>query len=84
VEDILLAEEVPPAWHDKTLPEVEEMVLAQVEKLYIHMVLKKSGGRVGEAASRAGIHSRSLYNKMKRLGLKKEDFKHGHGRGPAT
>jgi len=39
------------------------------------MVLKEANGRVAVAAGLAGIHSRGLYNKMKRLGLRKEDFR---------
>jgi DNA-binding NtrC family response regulator len=39
------------------------------------MVLKETMGRVGEAARIAGIHTRALYNKMKRLGLQKESFR---------
>lgn len=62
-------------WREMTLPEVEEMVLERVERLYLQMVLRESRGRMGEAARRSGIHSRSLYNKMKKLGLRKEDFK---------
>lgn len=62
-------------WKGKTLPEVQAMVLDQVEGLYLRMVLTESGGRVGEAARLAGIHTRGMYNKMKRLGIKKEDFR---------
>ena len=39
------------------------------------MVLKKTKGRVGEAAKIAGIHSRGFYNKMKFLNIQKELFK---------
>ncbi len=67
--------DVPLLWDEKTLPEVRQQIMEQVEYLYIQMALKKSNGRIGEAARRAGIHSRSLYNMMKRLGLRKEDFK---------
>ncbi|MDZ7599076.1 MAG: helix-turn-helix domain-containing protein [Desulfobacterales bacterium] len=62
-------------WLNKTLPEVQKDVLAQVERLYLEMVLKKSGGRIAETARIAGIHPRGLYNKMKQAGLRKEDFK---------
>jgi DNA-binding NtrC family response regulator len=37
--------------------------------------LRETGGRVGETARRAGINQRSLYEKMKQLGLRKEDFR---------
>jgi transcriptional regulator with GAF, ATPase, and Fis domain len=65
----------PFSWEDKTLPEVQREVLHRVERLYLQMVLEKTGGRVGQAAQIAGIHPRGLYNKMKQLGLRKEDFK---------
>lgn len=60
---------------NKTLPEVQKEVMDQVERLYLELVLKKTRGCVGQAARIAGIHPRGLYNKMKRLGLRKEDFK---------
>ncbi len=65
------------SWHNKTLAQVKEEVLNQVEKKYLEMVLKKTAGRVGEAAKIAGIHSRGLYGKMKKLGLDKAVFKPG-------
>ena len=33
-------------WLDKTLPEVQKEVLAQVERLYLEMALRKTGGRI--------------------------------------
>jgi len=63
------------SWKGKTLPEVQREVLEQVEKLYFKMVLKETRGRLGQAARLAGIHPRGLYNKLKRLGIRKEDFK---------
>ena len=63
------------SWKNKTLPEVCREVLDQTERLYIEMALKESKGRVGQAARIAGIHTRALYNKMKRLGLQKENFR---------
>jgi len=38
-----------------------------------------TGGRIGEAAGRAGIQERSLYEKMKQFGLRKEDFRRSRG-----
>ena len=64
-----------PDWANMTLPEVQRNVLDLVERSYLEMVLKKTNGRVGQAAKIAGIHPRGLYNKMKRLGLRKKDFK---------
>ncbi|HEN20963.1 MAG TPA: sigma-54-dependent Fis family transcriptional regulator [Desulfobacteraceae bacterium] len=63
------------SWKNKTLPQVQNEVQEYVEKLYLQMTLKETRGRVGEAARIAGIHPRGLYNKMKKLGLLKKDFK---------
>ncbi len=62
-------------WLNKPLREIQKDVLDQVERRYLELALKKTGGRVGRAARIAGIHPRGLYNKMKRLDLRKEDFK---------
>ena len=59
----------------KTLPEVQQEIMDRVDRLYLEQALAKTRGRVNEAARIAGIHPRGLYNKMKRLGLRKEDFK---------
>ena len=66
---------VTASWKNKTLPEVCREVVDQAERLYLEMVLKETMGRVGQAARIAGIHTRALYNKMKRLGLQKESFR---------
>ena len=63
-------------WLNKTLPEVQKEIMEQVERLYIASALKKTRGRVDQTARIAGIHPRGLYTKMKRLGLRKQDFKH--------
>jgi transcriptional regulator with PAS, ATPase and Fis domain len=62
-------------WLNKPLREIQKDVLDQVERRYLELALEKTGGRVGQAARIAGIHPRGLYNKMKRLDLRKEDFK---------
>jgi DNA-binding NtrC family response regulator len=62
-------------WMNKTLPEVQKEIMEQVERLYLETVLKKTRGRVDQTARIAGIHPRGLYSKMKRLGLRKQDFK---------
>ena len=60
---------------EKTLPEIQQEVMDRVERLYLQQALTRTKGRVNEAARIAGIHPRGLYNKMKRLGLRKEGFK---------
>jgi len=63
-------------WLQKTLPELQKEIMAQVERIYLERVLTKTGGRVGQAARIAGIHPRGLYSKMKQFNLHKEVFKH--------
>lgn len=69
------AEEVPAEWMDKTLVEIRGAIVRDVERNYIAAMLRQTGGRIGETAQRAGIEPRSLYEKMKRYGLRKEDFR---------
>lgn len=47
----------------------------EYEQEYLRRLLEETGGRVGEAARRAGIDERTLYNKMRRYGLEKERFR---------
>jgi DNA-binding NtrC family response regulator len=63
------------SWKNKTLPQVQSEVQEYVERLYLQMALKEARGRVGEVSRMAGIHPRGLYNKMKKLGIQKEDYK---------
>jgi DNA-binding NtrC family response regulator len=65
------------AWEGWTLEQVKSRVVTRVEKQYLEMLLKKTRGRVGEAARLAGIHPRGLYGKMKKLGIDKDRFKPG-------
>lgn len=69
------APDLAAAWKGRTLPEVREEMVVHVERRYIEMVLRETGGRVGKAARMAGIHPRGLYDKMKSLGIRKEDFR---------
>lgn len=59
----------------KTLPEVQQVVMEVVERRYLAALLKKTKGKINRTAQMAGIHPRGLYNKMRRYGLRKEDFK---------
>jgi DNA-binding NtrC family response regulator len=67
--------QIAAKWQGKTLAQVKEAEVEKIERIYLKMILEETQGRIGEAARIAGIHSRSLFNKMKRLGLRKEDFK---------
>jgi DNA-binding NtrC family response regulator len=64
---------LPETWLAEPLPKL----LASVERSYLGRVLETAGGRVGKAAELAGIDPRVLYDKMKRYGLRKEDFRNG-------
>jgi DNA-binding NtrC family response regulator len=62
-------------WWDHPWAEARKQVLEQTERLYLERQLRQTQGRVGEAAARAGIDPRSLYEKMHRYGLRKESFR---------
>ena len=68
-------DEVPEEWLQRPLIELRDSFLTDIERVYIAAMLKATGGKVGEAAERSGIEARSLYEKMKKYGLAKEDFK---------
>ena len=67
--------DVPAEWLGRPLADVRREVVGTFERAYLAALLGETGGRVGEAARRAGIRPRSLYDKMKAHGLRKEDFK---------
>jgi len=71
----LIQEEIDN-WETKTLAQVKQSILDQVEKRYLELVLKNTKGKIGETARIAGIHPRGLYGKMKKLGIDKSQFKH--------
>ena len=66
---------LPATWAEASWKSVREELLVAGERAYLEAVLRSCGGRVGEAAKRAGISSRALFEKMKRHGLRKEDFR---------
>jgi DNA-binding NtrC family response regulator len=68
-------EAFPEKWLDKPLKEARRDISEQVEKGYLASLLTSTNGRVGEAAKRAGIDSRTLFDKMNRYGLNKKDFR---------
>jgi len=62
-------------WLDRALAEVRAELVATLEREYLRGQLRRTGGDLAETAHRSGIAARSLYNKMRQLGLDKEDFK---------
>ena len=63
------------AWIERPLREARAQVLDEFEREYLSALLAETGGRIGETAKRAGIETRSLFDKLKRHGLRKEDFR---------
>ncbi len=63
------------AWLDRPLRELRREAARLAERAYLTELLHRTGGQVGRAAARAGLDPRSLYDKMKALGLRKEDFR---------
>jgi DNA-binding NtrC family response regulator len=61
---------------DRPLREARQEVVAAFERDYLTDLLRKTRGRIGTAAERAGINERTLYDLLRRHGLRKEDFKH--------
>ena len=59
----------------KSLSEARKEIVAAFETRYVKALLGSTGGRIRDTASKAGINERSLYELMKRHGLRKEDFK---------
>jgi len=60
-----------PAWR-----EARDAALGCFERDYLSALLRASGGRVGEAARRAGLSTRGLHGMLRRHGLRKEDFRY--------
>ncbi len=54
---------------------VREEVLAKTERAYLDSVLRAAGGVIQDTAKQAGISPRSLYDKMKRHDLDKDDYR---------
>jgi len=67
--------ELDPHWLDKTLPDAKREVAEAFERTYLSLLLRATKGRVGEAARRAGITPRFLYERMRRHGLRKEAYR---------
>ena len=68
-------QDVPAEWLDRSLREIRGEITRNLERSYLAAMLRETGGRIGETARRAGIQPRSLYDKMKRYRLRKEEFR---------
>ena len=55
--------------------DAREQVLADFERRYLAELLRANQGRINATAARAGLHVRSLHDKLKKHGLRKEDVR---------
>lgn len=62
-------------WLNGPLSVARQAAIEEVERAYLREALRATRGRIAKTADMAGIGTRSLYDKLKRYGLRKEDFK---------
>jgi DNA-binding NtrC family response regulator len=62
-------------WRNRPWKDVRSAVISACEHSYFAERLSLTGGSLDEAARTAGINPRSLYDLMRRHGMKKEDFR---------
>jgi len=60
---------------DLPLREARARATTDFERAYLAVLLRRTKGCIGRTAELAGITSRSLYDKLKQHGLRKEDFR---------
>jgi DNA-binding NtrC family response regulator len=65
----------PSDWLDLGLPDFRRRISEAAESVYLTTLLERSSGRVGAAADRAGVDPRSLFERLRKLGIRKEDFR---------
>lgn len=66
---------LPSAWYELNIQEVRNKAIEWAEKEYLHHILSENRGHIANTAKRAGIGTRALYDRMKRLDLDKADYK---------
>jgi len=66
---------LPEALLVKSISEARRSVVAAFETSYLSELLRSTGGQIRETARLARLNERSLYDLMKKHGLRKEDFK---------
>jgi two-component system response regulator AtoC len=60
---------------DAPLLEARAALVERFEREYLTRLLQKHRGKVGEVARAAGIAERNLYEKLKALGLSRDDYR---------
>lgn len=67
--------ELPDDWHTKPWENVKSDLLGRIQAEYLTRHLINCRGRLAATSQVTGIKPRSLYQAMKRYGLRKEDFR---------
>jgi DNA-binding NtrC family response regulator len=62
---------------DVPFKEAKERVVSSFEKRYIEEVLKRTGGKLTDAARAAGMDNKNFSEKMKRYGIALDDYRQG-------
>jgi transcriptional regulator with GAF, ATPase, and Fis domain len=65
------------SWSHLPYEEARAQVLKEFECGYMKAILAKTQGRLGEAARLMGLNPRSVYEKLKRCGIDKREFRSG-------
>jgi len=63
------------SWRGLPLLAARDRVLIDFHRQYLGWLLAENDGRIGDTAKAAGINVRTLYQLMKRYGLRKEDYR---------
>lgn len=66
---------LPDEWLALSLRAARQRAVERFERLYLEAVLMEEKGRIGATAHRIGVDPRSLHDKMKRYGLRKEEYR---------
>ena len=72
--DVAFSETV---FFDTSIPfkEAKKRIVEDFEKRYIESILRENGGVIRDAAERAGLHEKNLYEKMVKYGFRRNQFK---------
>ena len=73
--DSLFSQRIPEPWLARPLRALRDDLVGSMERAYLRAWLERTGGRVDQTAAAAGIRTRTLFEKMKRYRLRKEDYR---------
>ncbi|MCA8961156.1 MAG: sigma-54-dependent Fis family transcriptional regulator, partial [Planctomycetes bacterium] len=72
-----LSRVIPADWERTPLRALRLALTEVLEREYLECLLARAHGRIGEAAREAELDPRSLFEKMRRLGLRKDRYRDG-------